>query len=637
MLNDKETKFPNTSLKLVMVGDGGVGKTCMLISYTTDCFPSEYIPTVYSEHVVKDIKIKDKTVDLQLWDTGGGEDYHRLRPLSYPQTDIFVLCFDPFFKRSFQNIANSWMPELHKHCPNVPVLLVATKHDLRNNSEMLERISERGEKMITTEQGIKCTKKLGIAAYMECSSLTQVGLKEVFTNAVHLAIFKKPQLTKEGSWFQKKFSVTIPVTPDEPPEPYMPRVVSTIQKELGELYLAVDDRGINDLSSKNNFFDVNLQFSSQNSKQTQNSIHCHKFIMATRNKIFFLIFEKYKNGVLDFPEYNLSILKQQNEMITIKIELDFQPFEEILYYFYTGKIHLEMLTKSQNQELLKKIIAYSQLFCIEKLEKITDWILSKINIKNENQTKTNLIEHEIYLYSQIENREILLKELKRCLSDSKFSDIEIVCKGNKTSIANKVILTKRSGYFSQLFQKSSNEKEKVKEKEKKNENENEKENEKENENEKKKVKEKIKKIYLKDFSKKYIDLVLEFLYTDYTRINNVTVLNNLLSLSNYFQIPNLTRLCSVQVAKQFSKQNLIETYKISRKIEDGPLTDYCIWNLGKKYHKIKNSKKFKNFLSLEEQNDIKLNQWPPEEIYIQKKRFKTKFAKTMGLLTEAKY
>jgi Ras-related C3 botulinum toxin substrate 1 len=81
----------------------------------------------YSSNVVVD----GKTFNLDLWDTAGQEEYDRFRPLSYPQTDVFLLAYSVANPPSFENLRAKWYPEVSHHCPNVPFILVGTKVDLR--------------------------------------------------------------------------------------------------------------------------------------------------------------------------------------------------------------------------------------------------------------------------------------------------------------------------------------------------------------------------------------------------------------------------------------------------------------------------------------------------------------------------
>ena len=112
------------------------------------------------------------------------EDYDRLRLLSYPGTDIFLVNFSVVRPDSFTNVQERWIPELKEHSPNVPVVLVGTQSDLRDDMQTLEYLSKRKQKPVTTAQGEKLAKKIGAESYLECSALTQKGLKSVFDTAI---------------------------------------------------------------------------------------------------------------------------------------------------------------------------------------------------------------------------------------------------------------------------------------------------------------------------------------------------------------------------------------------------------------------------------------------------------------------
>ena len=175
------------TVKCVIVGDGAVGKTCMLISFTTKVFPTSYVPTVFDNYCAN-ITVDGKNISLGLWDTAGQEDYDRLRPLSYPDTDVFIICFSIVSPPSFDNVSVKWLPEVRHHCPKVPFLLVGTKLDLRSHKETLEAVEKEFKTgPISADMGLTKAQEIGAAMYMECSAATQTGLAEVFAEAVRTA------------------------------------------------------------------------------------------------------------------------------------------------------------------------------------------------------------------------------------------------------------------------------------------------------------------------------------------------------------------------------------------------------------------------------------------------------------------
>lgn len=138
---------------------------------------------------------------MGLFDTAGQEDYDRLRPLSYPQTDVFLICFSVMSPASFENVKEKWLPEVHHHCPGVPCIIVGTQIDLRDDPTLMEKLARQKQKPVEFMQGDKLARELGAVKYVpdlpsffstlftkieprnryvECSALTQKGLKNVF-------------------------------------------------------------------------------------------------------------------------------------------------------------------------------------------------------------------------------------------------------------------------------------------------------------------------------------------------------------------------------------------------------------------------------------------------------------------------
>ncbi|CAL4104631.1 unnamed protein product [Meganyctiphanes norvegica] len=164
----------NRPLKVTVVGDGTVGKTCLLISYTSGEFPQEYVPTVFDNYAGSHF-VEGRSYNMTLWDTAGQEEYERLRPLSYPGTNVFIVCFALDNRASYENVSSKWLPELKHHCPKAPVVLVGTKKDVRNPN------------VLSPRDGKKLCKKQNLSKYLECSAKTAEGVQEVFTYAVMAA------------------------------------------------------------------------------------------------------------------------------------------------------------------------------------------------------------------------------------------------------------------------------------------------------------------------------------------------------------------------------------------------------------------------------------------------------------------
>lgn len=165
--------------KLLVVGDENSFKKELLLSYTNPNFSEEsYVPSVFDNYDV----IKDKTgqtINLGLWDTSGQEEYDRLRPISYANTNIILLVFSYTSKTSLQNLTRKWCPEIKHYCRNVPFILVGVK-----GKEIVDK--ENANEM--KKQALKFALRSGAHGFVECSLYDWASVDQVFNKALDILI-----------------------------------------------------------------------------------------------------------------------------------------------------------------------------------------------------------------------------------------------------------------------------------------------------------------------------------------------------------------------------------------------------------------------------------------------------------------
>ncbi|XP_076019975.1 rho-related GTP-binding protein RhoF [Genypterus blacodes] len=174
-------------LKIVIVGDGGCGKTSLLMVYAKGDFPEKYAPSVFEKYVTT-ISMGRKEIQLNLYDTAGQDDYDRLRPLSYQDADLVLVCFDVTNPTSFENVAIKWHPEVRHFCRDTPVILIGCKTDLRKDKECARKLKALNLAPVTYTQGEETQQLMKADLYLECSAKHQENVEDIFREATKTAL-----------------------------------------------------------------------------------------------------------------------------------------------------------------------------------------------------------------------------------------------------------------------------------------------------------------------------------------------------------------------------------------------------------------------------------------------------------------
>jgi small GTP-binding protein len=162
-----------STIKMVFVGDHHIGKSSMLVSFTTNRFPAEGIASRF-DTLTANLVYQGHPTQLELTDTPGAESYDRVRPLSYPGAAVVGLGFSLIDRSSLEAVTNRWLPEIRHHLPQLPIILIGMKADLRDDPNGVPRDP------IPRQECEALAAQIGAAAYQENSALTQAGLAQTF-------------------------------------------------------------------------------------------------------------------------------------------------------------------------------------------------------------------------------------------------------------------------------------------------------------------------------------------------------------------------------------------------------------------------------------------------------------------------
>ncbi|XP_052767369.1 cell division control protein 42 homolog isoform X2 [Mya arenaria] len=141
------------------------------------------------------VAVRGTSYQLGLFDTAGQEEYENLRILSYPETQIFLMAYSVVMPDTMRNLETKWLPEVKTKYPTAAFIVVGTQIDLREDEKIRQKLQKRKQKPVTPEEGARLAKRVNADCYVECSALTQQGLKDVFDKAILAVIEPKIKRT----------------------------------------------------------------------------------------------------------------------------------------------------------------------------------------------------------------------------------------------------------------------------------------------------------------------------------------------------------------------------------------------------------------------------------------------------------
>lgn len=154
-------------LKIVLIGNANVGKTCVVKKATIGTFSDDTVPTLGASYASKIVKINDQDVRLQIWDTAGQEKYRGMTPMYYRGSQIALIVYSIIDMESFKAI-DGWIESLRENAePDIIMFLIGNKYDLDS------------QRAVETSQGQEKANEIG-ASFYEVSAKTGYQIDEMF-------------------------------------------------------------------------------------------------------------------------------------------------------------------------------------------------------------------------------------------------------------------------------------------------------------------------------------------------------------------------------------------------------------------------------------------------------------------------
>lgn len=569
-------------VKLVVVGDGGVGKSCLLISRSTGSFPSEYIPTVFDNYC-GNFQVDGRFYDVGLWDTAGQEDYDRLRPLSYPETDIFLVCFDVHNRSSFENIEHKWISEIRHFCPDTPVLVVGCKIDLR-------KASSTG--CVMYDEGFALAKRIG-CIYVETSALTMEGVVDCFDHAIRTAatfIHTKKSKHPRFKFFGKNKKTL-------PPPPVMPPAGKAPWINIETSRFAEDWK-----KTLENPVHADVKFIVGDEERT---LHAHRIILSSASEFFNNVLNVYnplansKNQLKvkftadSINEGKVAGLagiwqeKLQNDrtftVIKTSADISHQTFIRVLEFLYTGLPDIDHDqglpdVKNMNPEVVE-IMEAAKKFDLPRLSEIC---------------ANTLFRDQGFLNPSIGtflNDETGKKLKEMYFNKPDLADTVFIVEDTKV-YGHRVVLASRCEVMSAMFSGSFSE-----------------------------ANQAVTEISIPDGSLECFLAFLEYLYTDHAPIEDVDSVG-IMIMADLYRQKRLLNLCELYISKEVDRSvtkniekadiDVIGLLLTAQLYNAAQLEEWCLHFISTNYIAFKNRQEF-NLLQSKNLDHVEEHRWPPEE------------------------